>query len=91
MARHLEQLPSLAESAVRYRIRKKWERRRAESAGRSEAFHTRRYGLYSERLYEVPIPPRDVYTVPERTVRGELRPAAPRNLAAVKIRLVQPR
>lgn len=91
MARHLEHIPSLAERAVRHRIRRLWEKRRAESAGRSEAFHLRHYGLYAEHPYEVPIPPRDVYTVPERMVKGELRPAAPRNLASVKIRLVQPR
>lgn len=90
MARHLEHLPNLAESAVRYRIRKKWERRRAESAGRSEAFlpaHPR-FGRG-----EVVLNHRELSTIPARpaTRHWDAQPERPRPPKSVRIRLVQPR
>lgn len=87
-----EDITEYAPEAVRRRIRRRWEQRRAETAGRSEAYTPRGY-YGGEKI----LSHRELYVIPAREEHigawGQLmpaRPEKPRPPQSVYVRLVRP-
>lgn len=84
MNSYQQHLLEAAPTAVRRRIRRRWEQRRIESGGRSEAYMPGHEGFgVAERILTA----EQAFTLPARANR----PERPRPLSTVYVRLVQPR